>query len=408
MVSCDVMTSASVIVVSYFGFYSVIMQLTESIARQIVERTMNIIPYSVNVMDDKGRIIASGNPARLQQKHEGAVLAINECRVVEISQATAENLKGVKPGVNLPIIYQGHVIGVIGISGVPDEVNHCGQLVKMTAELIVEQAALMSQIQWNKRHREELVMQLVNGAELDDIQLMAIAERLDVDLSLPRVAMIVKVTQANDTSLPLEQLQHLIQFFEHEDYDNLVGIISVSNKEVVILAPYAYVQNEWNREIEHRRVQLLVKKIRRDIKLSVKIAIGEYFPGIDGVSKSFETAQLTMKAVFDKSDRLFFYQDYKLTALMSDLFRGSWKAEQLRQPYDLLKSNDTKGILIRTLEAYFDQNCDIGLTCKSLHVHRNTLRYRLDKIEQITSLNINRLSDIFQLYLAINIFHYYN
>ncbi|WP_275129215.1 sugar diacid recognition domain-containing protein, partial [Vibrio vulnificus] len=47
------------------------MKLNETIARQIVERTMKIIPYSVNVMDDQGRIIGSGDPSRLQQKHEG-------------------------------------------------------------------------------------------------------------------------------------------------------------------------------------------------------------------------------------------------------------------------------------------------------------------------------------------------
>ncbi|GAM62092.1 sugar diacid utilization regulator sdaR [Vibrio ishigakensis] len=38
-----------------------------------------------------------------------------------------------------------------------------GELVKMTAELIVEQAALMSQVQWNKRHREELLLQLIEA-----------------------------------------------------------------------------------------------------------------------------------------------------------------------------------------------------------------------------------------------------
>ena len=72
------------------------MQINTTIARQIVERTMKIIQYSVNVMDSTGQIIASGDPDRLHQKHDGAVLVLNSQRVVEINEATAQQLEGVK------------------------------------------------------------------------------------------------------------------------------------------------------------------------------------------------------------------------------------------------------------------------------------------------------------------------
>ncbi len=87
------------------------MQLNDTLARQIVSRAMKILSFSVNVMDEHGLIIASGNPERLHQRHEGAVLALTENRVVEISDATARELKGVRPGINLPIAYQGSCSG---------------------------------------------------------------------------------------------------------------------------------------------------------------------------------------------------------------------------------------------------------------------------------------------------------
>ncbi|GAL06522.1 sugar diacid utilization regulator SdaR [Photobacterium aphoticum] len=117
------------------------MQLNATIARQIVERAMKIIHHSVNVMDEHGRIIGSGDPSRLNQRHEGAILALNDNRVVEIDPGTALQLKGVKPGINLPIVFQHQTIGVVGISGEPEQVRNYGELVKMTAELIVEQEA---------------------------------------------------------------------------------------------------------------------------------------------------------------------------------------------------------------------------------------------------------------------------
>ncbi|GAM68965.1 sugar diacid utilization regulator sdaR [Vibrio sp. JCM 19236] len=66
---------------------------------------------------------------------------------------------------------------MVGVSGTPDDVRSYGELVKMTAELIVEQAALMSQVQWNKRHREELLLQLIEGSSLNEGQLLSIAQR---------------------------------------------------------------------------------------------------------------------------------------------------------------------------------------------------------------------------------------
>ncbi|EJZ0476747.1 XRE family transcriptional regulator, partial [Escherichia coli] len=110
--------------------------LQDSTARQIVQRTMGIIPYSVNVMNEHGMIIASGEASRLHQRHEGAVLALTENRVVEIDSATANKLKGVKPGINLPINFRDQLIGVLGITGEPGEVKAYAQLVKMASELI--------------------------------------------------------------------------------------------------------------------------------------------------------------------------------------------------------------------------------------------------------------------------------
>ncbi|AXY00379.1 XRE family transcriptional regulator [Vibrio alfacsensis] len=380
------------------------MQLNETIARQIVERTMKIIPYSVNVMDELGRIIGSGDPARLSQRHEGAILAIAEHRVVAIDSATAEHLKGVKPGINFPIIYQDRIIGTIGISGEPDQVHQYGELVKMTAELIVEQAALMSQVEWHKRHREELVMQLIQGAQTDNDAIRLIGERLELDLSKPRIAAIVQVMpDENKTPLSLAHLQQLVHLLEFPERDNLVGILSVSANEVVVLKPIELSKNGWSIENERKRVTKLLKRVRQLGKFKIRIALGDYFEGSDGLSKSYQTAKLTLESVHSQNGEVFFYQNHRLPVLLSSLFEESWKVEQLREPFDLLMKQDTKGTLVKTLKAYFAQNCDAYQTSQLLHIHRNTLRYRLEQIEKITKLNINNLDDKLHLYLALNL-----
>lgn len=366
---------------------------------------MKIIKHSVNVMDNHGRIIGSGDIARLGQKHDGAILVLNNQRIVEIDSITASQLHGVKPGVNLPIIFQGCVIGVVGISGNPDNVRQYGELVTMTAELIVEQAALMSEIEWNKRHREELIMQLITGSTLHEAQLISIAERLQLDLSQPRIAAIITVLPASGQQLSLASLQNVVHLLEHPERDNIVGITSVSLNEVVVLKPISIDKNGWSRALEEKRVLQLLKRIDKNAKYAIKIALGDYFPTIRGLSQSYLTAKATMESTLTNSrfstQRVFFYQDHIIPVLLNKIKDEPWCYQQLSAPLQRLKQQDPQGTLLKTLTAFFDQNCDVSQTCEVLHIHRNTLRYRLDKIEQRTNLKINKINDLTRLYLAL-------
>lgn len=376
------------------------MQLNESIAKQIVKRAMKIIKYSVNVMDEQGMIIGSGDTQRINSRHEGALLAINENRIVEIDNATAKLLRGVKPGINLPIIFQDKTIGVVGVSGNPDKVRFYGELVKMTAELIIEQAELITQIQWNKRHREELILQLALPSDLTEIQLHSITQRLNLDPAQPRIAALVKVNSFKGQSLSLEHLQKLVHLLEFPERDNLVAIVSVSKNEVLVLKPITLTNSNGSRQLEEKRTKNLMRRIALEEKFTIRIALGNYFPDLKGLSRSFKSAKATLESSNSKNNILF-YQDHILPVLLHGLKQDSWRYQQLQQPLEKLMKNDPKGILLKTLKLFFDKNCDIAQTCNSLYIHRNTLRYRLDKIEQKTNLNINKIDDKTRLYLAM-------
>nr|WP_086938704.1 sugar diacid recognition domain-containing protein [Thaumasiovibrio occultus] len=373
------------------------MQLTHAIARQIVARAMKIINFSINVMDDNGLIIGSGDPTRLNQRHEGAILALAEKRVVEIH--TRSDLKGVKPGINLPIVHNGLTIGVVGISGPPEEVRQYGELVRMTAEMVIEQAALMAQMQWTKRHREELVLQLIHGSELSEQQLFSVATQLEMDLTVPRVAAIIKVEpKKSGDVVTLEHLREVVQMLEFPERNNLVGIASVAQSEIVVLKPVTLTDSGWSRKIEEKRITQLIERIRHGGNYKIRIAIGDYYPELGGLALSYRTAAATMSAS-GKTHKVMFYQDHILRVALQGV--DDWRQQQLRHPLLLLRDNDPRGLLEKTLVVFFNENCDLAQTCRMLHIHRNTLRYRLERIEQATSLNINNIEDKTRLYLAL-------
>lgn len=122
------------------------MTLSKTIAQKIVLEMMNVIPYNINVMDENGIIIGSGDIKRIGNVHEGAREAIDNQQINEVYE---EDYR-MKPGVNEPIIINNKVIGVIGITGHPDEVRRFSKLVRVTAVLLIEQSKADEEIQ-NKR-----------------------------------------------------------------------------------------------------------------------------------------------------------------------------------------------------------------------------------------------------------------
>jgi DNA-binding PucR family transcriptional regulator len=64
------------------------------------------------------------------------------------------------------------------------------------------------------------------------------------------------------------------------------------------------------------------------------------------------------------------------------------------------------GELIKTLRAYFAADCSQQEAAKQLYVHHKTLRYRLDRIEALTSLDLRRHDDRVRADLALKIFDF--
>lgn len=139
-------------------------ELDHDLAQDIVDRAMAILPYNVNVMDNQGLILGSGEPERINTRHEGAQLVLANGRVVEIDAQTAAHLKGVQPGINLPLLLDQRLIGVLGITGEPEQLRTYAELVRMTAEMLVGQRNQQAEQQWRRQRCDDLLALLLSDA----------------------------------------------------------------------------------------------------------------------------------------------------------------------------------------------------------------------------------------------------
>lgn len=375
-------------------------QIDTQIAAKIVNRTMKIIGHNINVMNAQAVILGSGEVERIGTIHEGALLAISQNRNVEINQTIASNLQGVKPGLNLPLHYQGQVVGVIGITGEPDTLSHYGELLKMTAEMIVEQANLQEQLQWQNRQKEEFIAQLIHANEQDLPSLKQWALQLGIDFSVPRVAAIIELDSHNTLYQQDNQaLKQVLYLLQNPVRDNLIAMTSLT--QLVILKPAFLDGKQFDPELENQRINKLLKRLPANMQLSLHISLGHYFSGDLGISYSYRTAKETMdigKKLHPQKSK-YLYQDYSLQVLLSGL-RHHWRGNALASPYMKLIEVDKNQQLQKTLAAYLEHMGDIQTCANSLFIHRNTLRYRLDKIQTITNIDLHSFNGLLSLYLG--------
>ncbi|EKM29803.1 sugar diacid recognition family protein [Vibrio harveyi] len=368
--------------------------LDHTLAQQIVDRTMSIIGHNINVMNAAGTIIGSGEAERIGQKHDGAVLALNHGDSLELDEQSCQSLQGVKPGINMLLHFKGEVVGVVGVTGKPEQIRAFAQLVKVTAELTIEQASLVEQLQWDRRHQEEFVSAWLNQ-QLNDSDLHDWAQRLCIDLVTQRVAVVIELI-ADNAPVSLSKVREVVDVLYRSEDKPLVAIMSMN--EIVVLKPLRSSSTSNSDQSVLERIQRRLTANQID---DVRLAIGQYFDGAKQLPLSYQSAKQVL-AVGRRShpeQTTLSFSEFRIPVLLAPL-ADSWQGGQLAQAMTSLASADKSGQLVKTLEAYFHANGNANDCANALFIHRNTLRYRLDKISEVTGISTHDFTGLVELYIA--------
>ncbi len=335
------------------------MWLSRTISQRIVIEMMNVVPYNINVMDENGVIIGSGDIRRIGTIHEGAVKAINKKHIIEIYEESTS----VKPGVNEPIIINDKLIGVIGITGNPDEVRPFSKLVRVAATLLIEQSKIDEEVHNKKLNKQKFYYELTYRKIDYDNSFYETAKSYGMDLTKGCQAVLV------DGNIKSKDIKLLCSKYHHysEIGDRLVFFITY--------------KDEYN---------TLIKRLK-DTKDIYKISIG---PKEDFVAISLEKAELTLEIgkKIKPSNLIYSYDECRLFISLAH--------ENKEMFTSLISSLDKSGKileLIETIQVYIEENGDINSVANKLKIHRNTLNYRLERITELTGKNPKNLLDPFEL-----------
>lgn len=378
------------------------MILSEDLARKIVEKSKEATDFNINVMNKEGIIISSSDPKRIDTFHEGAFQVIQTGEEMIISQENWTQWSGTKPGINMPITFHNQIVGVIGITGEPNEVIPYAKAIRLMTEMILQEAFLLEQISIEERTKEYLVHEIIsNHFEETPDEMIAKAELLKIDLTLKRAILLIHIQgdleEIHKFEANLPRFKELNSLFPIPE-QVLITQIKPDLWVVIIALSKHYAENRAKSEL-YKVASQIMKTIRSWSKINVRITIGNAYPALNKLKKSYDEAKNALKILntFPNMEDVAHISDLVLEQVLLDVKEETRELLIRESLYNLLSDSE----LLQTLQSFFHCSCNVTDTAKMMNLHRNTLLYRLQKIGELTGLNPKVFKDAMQLQIAL-------
>ncbi len=224
---------------------------------------------------------------------------------------------------------------------------------------------------------------------------LAKAAELHLGIEARRVVFLVQTEKVTDFSV-LELVEGM---FPNKQTDFVVSIDENNTALVKEL------ENEPSLAELQSIARNICNNVNTEIMVSASIGIGTVVNNIKEIARSYKEARVALEVgkVFDDEKKILSYEDlgigrliYQLPTTLCELF--------LTEVFKKGSIDELDQEIIFTIQKFFENNLNVSETSRQLYVHRNTLVYRLDKIQKITGLDLRVFDQaiIFKVAMMVN------
>lgn len=385
------------------------MQIGKALARQIRTKAKTILNRELAIANSSGIIMAANSG--VGDFAADALKACQEGRQVTSTLQASRILW-------VPFVYENQTLGVFGISVDQGQVTpEAISLLQGLAEVIVHQYLLIDHVQSTETMRGEFLRDMLAASSVDPDDIHSQADILQINLRTPQAVILAQVDQFEErlrkgsTGLSAEE-QHLELSRESEkiihglkkDFmnfpDNVMGYIG--NDTFVILKGIGGTSPNTMNTIRFLTEKgEYIYKLLQDLQLNlpVTVAVGQYYPDLGGLRKSYQDARLALDVgtkVWGK-DRVYHIKQVGMFITLANIGqdRKAELAHQILHP--LLRDQQ----LYKTVKEFLANGLNLTDAAEKLHIHRNTLIYRLDKTKKLIGLDPRHFDDALQIKLGL-------
>ena len=235
---------------------------------------------------------------------------------------------------------------------------------------------------------------------LDNLLLVDIynrAKKLHIDTDVKRVIFIIEALAEREGNM-LERVRSLLSG-KGKDF-----ITAVDEKNIIVVKEVAH--NASYSDIERHASEILLLLKGEGIG-NLHIAYGTIVNDIKEVSKSYKEAKLALDVgkIFFQDKDVIAYNTLGIGRLIYQLPIPLCKMF-IREIFEGKSPDDFDEETLMTINKFFENSLNVSETSRQLYIHRNTLVYRLDKIQKSTGLDLRVFEDAITFKIALMVVKY--
>ncbi|MCR5468160.1 MAG: helix-turn-helix domain-containing protein, partial [Lachnospiraceae bacterium] len=235
---------------------------------------------------------------------------------------------------------------------------------------------------------------------LDNLLLVDIynrAKKLHINAEARRVVYIVETNRDKDGN-DLEKVRGLFGG-KTKDF-----VTAVDEKNIIVVKELA---EDEGYESLNKTAEVILSAFTSDPSVDVHVAYGTVINEIKEVSRSYKEARMALDVgrIFFEERTIIAYATLGIGRLIYQLPIPLCKMF-IREIFDGKSPDEFDQETLMTINKFFENNLNVSETSRQLYIHRNTLVYRLDKLQKTTGLDLRTFEDAITFKIALMVVKY--
>ena len=240
----------------------------------------------------------------------------------------------------------------------------------------------------------------VKNLLLDNLLLVDIynrAKKLHIEVGVRRVVFLVESHENMDGTVQ----EALKEFFSAEGND---FVTAVDEKNIIVVKELA--PDDGYEQVQ-KIAESMLDMLSSEVMLSTRVSYGTIVNEIKEVSRSYKEAKMALEVgkIFFVERHIVAYNALGIGRLIYQLPIPLCKMF-IKEIFADVSPDDFDEETLETISKFFENNLNVSETSRQLFIHRNTLVYRLDKLDRATGLDLRVFDDAITFQIALMVVKY--
>ena len=352
--------------------------ISNQILQNTIEGLKGITRVDICVMGTEGKTLASTIPNAEEYRSS----------VITFVDTPADSM--VLQGFQFFKVFDEHQLEyVVMAKGDSDDVYMVGKIASFQIQNLL--------IAYKERYDKD---NFIKNLLLDNLLLVDIynrAKKLHIDTDVRRCVFIIETKNEKDNNA----LETVKSIFAGKTKD---FITAVDEKNIILVKELG--KDESYKEME-KIARIILDMLNTEVMAKVHVAYGTIVNEIKDVSRSYKEAKMALDVgrIFYSNRNVIAYSNLGIGRLIYQLPMPLCKMF-IKEIFGGKSPDDFDEETLVTINRFFDNNLNVSETSRQLYIHRNTLVYRLDKLQKMTGLDIRIFEDAITFKIALMVVKY--